>query len=45
MTRSVRAGIITYMVQDLLDGLSSGNKFVFEDFEKEVLSVLRKVNL
>lgn len=36
------ANMITYAVQDLLDGLSSGERFKFKDFEKKILDILKK---
>ena len=38
------ANSITYMVQDLLDGLSSGKTFKFKDFEKKILGLLKKMD-
>lgn len=36
-----KANGITYMVQDMLDNLSRGKPFVFKEFEKSVLSVIK----
>jgi hypothetical protein len=38
-----KANTIMYMVQDMLDDLSSGGKVDLKQFEKEVLKVIRSI--
>jgi hypothetical protein len=38
---SMKANIIRYWVQDMLDGISSGNKIDLDKFEKKVLKRIK----
>jgi hypothetical protein len=44
-SEEVKANVISYMVQDMLDTFSSGGRFNFKKFEKAVLNIIKSKDL